>query len=87
MTQEPQTLRVEVRCVGHPPADRVRRACGISDVEVDGQVLRCRVTGSFQPFLEALQGHEVINLRTAADAPPAHDPAGTPVDTPEVEEP
>ncbi len=87
MTEEPHTQRVQVRCVGRPPVDRVRRASGVSDVEVDGQDLRCRVTGSFQPFLEALRGHEVINLRTTDDAPPAHHPTGTPVATPEVEEP
>jgi hypothetical protein len=33
-------------------------------VEIDGQVLRCTVCGSFQPFLEALRGHEVINLKS-----------------------
>jgi hypothetical protein len=33
-------------------------------VEVRGRVLRCMVFGSFQPFLEALRGHEVISLRS-----------------------
>jgi hypothetical protein len=31
-------------------------------VEVDGATLRCLVLGSFQPFLEALRGYEVISL-------------------------
>jgi hypothetical protein len=34
----------------------------VSDVEVDGRLLRCLVHGSFQPFLEALRGYEVINI-------------------------
>jgi hypothetical protein len=33
-------------------------------VEVLGRVLRCTVNGSFQPFLEALRGHEVIGLKS-----------------------
>jgi hypothetical protein len=34
----------------------------VSEVEADGSVLRCLVCGSFQPFLEALRGHEVLGL-------------------------
>ncbi len=56
--------RIEVRFVGAPPLRRVERAPGVSDVEVDGPVLRCTVYGSVQPFLEALRGHEVISLRS-----------------------
>jgi len=37
---------------------------GVSDVEIDGRILRCVVLGSFQPFLEALRGHEVISLKS-----------------------
>jgi hypothetical protein len=33
-------------------------------VETDGSMLRCRVHGSFQPFLEALRGHEVTSLQS-----------------------
>jgi hypothetical protein len=62
MAENPAQQRVEVTFVGAPPARTVERAAGVSDVEVDGQVLRCRVYGSFQPFLEALRGHEVISL-------------------------
>ena len=54
--------RVEVSFVGQPPACVVERAAGVSDVEVEGPTLRCLVHGSFQPFLEALRGHEVISL-------------------------
>jgi len=37
-------------------------------VNVDGYRLRCLVWGSFQPFLEALHGYEVISLTSM----PAH---------------
>jgi hypothetical protein len=70
MIEEPQAQQVEVRFVGRPPARQVERAPGVSDVEVDGPVLRCRVCGSFQPFLEALRGYEVICLTSTADVPP-----------------
>lgn len=50
--------------MGAPPAQRVERALGVSHVEVDGRILRCTVFGSFQPFLEALRGHEVISLES-----------------------
>jgi hypothetical protein len=56
--------RVEVTFVGAAPARMVERAAGVSEVEVDGRVLRCTVCGSFQPFLEALRGHEVISLKS-----------------------
>jgi Domain of unknown function (DUF4386) len=72
MSEELRSRRVEVRCIGGPPAERVARASGVSDVEADGPVLRCTVTGSFQPFLEALQGYEVLSLSAAADAPTRH---------------
>jgi hypothetical protein len=60
--EKPPTRRVEVSFVGAAPARRVQRASGVSDVEIDGSLLRCQVTGSFQPFLEALRGHEVVGL-------------------------
>jgi hypothetical protein len=78
MSEEVQTQRVEVRLVGRPPAERVARASGVSDIETDGLVLRCTVTGSFQPFLEALRGYEVTRLRAATDAPPSHRLTGAP---------
>lgn len=62
MIDEGQIQRVEVTFVGAPPARQMERASGVSDVEVRGRVLRCVVAGSFQPFLEALRGHEVVNL-------------------------
>jgi hypothetical protein len=64
MTEERSLRRVEVCFVGAPPAQQIQRASGVSEVEVDGAIVRCLVCGSFQPFLEALRGHEVISLRS-----------------------
>jgi hypothetical protein len=64
MTQEHPIHRVEVSFIGAPPAQRVERATGVSDVEINGSVLRCLVRGSFQPFLEALRGYEVVSLQS-----------------------
>ena len=64
MTEELPIQRVEVSFVGAPPLRQVQRASGVSEVEIDGQILRCVVYGSFQPFLEALRGHEVMCLRS-----------------------
>ncbi len=65
MVEEPPGQRVEVTFIGAPPERQVERASGVSEVEVDGSVLRCLVCGSFQPFLEALRGHEVVSLKSA----------------------
>jgi hypothetical protein len=64
MANELSVQRVEVLFVGAPPARQVECASGVAEVEVDGRVLRCTVHGSFQPFLEALRGHEVIRLKS-----------------------
>ena len=71
MAEEPPVRRVAVRFVGAAPARQVARAAGVSDVEIDGSILRCVVCGSFQSFLEALRGHEVIDLDVAAPRAPA----------------
>jgi hypothetical protein len=65
MPQEVAIRQVEVTFVGAPPARQIGRALGVSDVEVDGSRIRCIVSGSFQPFLEALHGHEVLNLSSS----------------------
>jgi hypothetical protein len=62
MTDDLPVQRVEVRFVAPPSAQQIERASGVSDVRIDGATLRCLVFGSFQPFLEALRGHEVISL-------------------------
>jgi len=64
MAEKLPTQRVEVTFVGAPPARQVERAVGVSEVHVEGRILRCTVFGSFQPFLEALRGHEVISLKS-----------------------
>jgi hypothetical protein len=64
MAEELPVQRVEVGFVGAPPADQIERASGVSEVETDGSILRCLVSGSFQPFLEALRGHEVITFKS-----------------------
>ena len=48
--------------LGTPPRRQVERASGVTEVQVDGQVVRCLVCGSFQPLLEAVRGYEVLNL-------------------------
>jgi hypothetical protein len=67
MSEELPVPRVEVGFVGIPPVRAVERASGVSEVEVDGATLRCLVLGSFQPFLEALRGHEVISLTSTTE--------------------
>jgi hypothetical protein len=62
MMQTSPVRRVQVRFLSRPPVGAIQRASGVSDVEVEGPTLRCLVCGSFQPFLEALHGHEVVSL-------------------------
>ncbi len=64
MTNELPTQRIEVRFAGTPPLRRIARASGVSEVEIEGRTVRCLVAGSFQPFLEALLGHEVVTLQS-----------------------
>jgi hypothetical protein len=64
MEEQLPLQRVEVTFVGRPPMREVERALGVADVHVEGSVLRCTVFGSFQSFLEALRGHEVISLKS-----------------------
>jgi hypothetical protein len=64
MNEELVIQQVAVRFVGRPPLRQLRRAAGVRDVEAAGQVVRCVVWGSFQPFLEALSGHEVLSLES-----------------------
>jgi hypothetical protein len=66
MTNGLTARRVEVTFVSAPPGQRMEWAAGVSDIEIDGSILRCIVLGSFQPFLEALHGHEVISLTSTS---------------------
>lgn len=69
MIENAAIQRVEVTFVGTPPVRQIERASGVSEVEVDGQLLRCLVYGSFQPFLEALRGYEVVSLSSMKGLP------------------
>jgi hypothetical protein len=71
MNAEQPTHRVELSCVGPPPARRIQQTAGISEVVIDGPTVSCLVTGSFQPLLEALRGHEVITLQSTSAREPA----------------
>jgi hypothetical protein len=62
MVEYSGTQRVEITFAGSPPTRQLERASGVTDVRVDGQIVRCLVYGSFQPFLEAMRGYEVVNL-------------------------
>jgi hypothetical protein len=66
MHDEVLAHRVEVSFVAAPPFKHIERASGVSQVEIDGRIVRCVVYGSFQPFLEALRGHEVISLKSTS---------------------
>jgi hypothetical protein len=66
VSDEVLVQRVKVCFVGWPPVQRIERASGVSEVEVDGFSVRCTVPGSFQPFLEALHGHEVTSLASTS---------------------
>jgi hypothetical protein len=71
MVEKLRIHRVEISFVGTPPTREVERASGVSDVAVEGSILRCLVCGSFQPFLEALRGHEVVSLTSMPTGPSA----------------
>jgi hypothetical protein len=60
-----QSHRVDVSFVGTPPMRKIEGASGVRDVQADGPTLRCVVDGSFQPFLEALRGSEVLTLQSS----------------------
>jgi len=74
MAAQHPTQRVEVSFVGPPPVRQIERASGVSEVRLDGPTVRCLVAGSFQPFLEALRGHEVVTLQST----PAVEPMSSP---------
>jgi hypothetical protein len=75
MPDELPVRRVEVSFARAAPRRQLECASGVSEVEVDGLVLRCLVRGSFQPFLEALRGYEVVGL-SSTPAPGTPDERG-----------
>jgi hypothetical protein len=66
MTDQVGMRKVEIGFVGAPAVGQIERASGVSEVRVEGSVVRCLVRGSFQPFLEALRGHEVVDFESTA---------------------
>lgn len=68
MSEDLTLRRVEVSFVGRPPVNVLERTPGVTHVRVEGPVLRCLVCGSFQPFLEALRGYEVIAFESIPEA-------------------
>lgn len=54
------TVSVEMVFAGRPPG--LRRVKGISGVEVNGNRVHCHVSGPIQPLLDALSGHDVVEM-------------------------
>jgi hypothetical protein len=76
MYSEQSKQQVEVTFVGTPPVRRIERASGVSEVGTEGPIVRCLVAGSFQPFLEALIGHEVLTLTSTPAVVPGSNASG-----------
>jgi len=81
MPAVPSTRLVEITFVSSPPASEITRAAGVQGVEIEGSTVRCLVEGSFQPFLEAIRAHEVLDLtsvplRRAHHSPRSPRPVG-----------
>ncbi|MEY2472415.1 MAG: polyether ionophore transport system ATP-binding protein [Actinomycetota bacterium] len=53
-------VSVEITFSAKPPS--LRNVDGVRDVVVDGNTARCRVTGPIQPLLDALHGHNVVEM-------------------------
>jgi hypothetical protein len=71
MVEKLPTQRVAVTFVATPPTRQIQWTSGVTNVEVDGQTVRCLVYGSFQPFLEAVRGYEVVSLTAIPTLDPA----------------
>jgi ABC-2 type transport system ATP-binding protein len=53
-------VSVELKFAAAPPA--LTGVAGLKDVEVDGNRVRCHVTGPIQPLLDAVAGHPVVEM-------------------------
>jgi hypothetical protein len=69
MNEKAVISRIEIHLTRTPPATRLARTAGVSEVNVSGTVLTCLVSGSFQPLLESLQGYEVLLMRSSPTGP------------------
>ena len=56
------TRRVEVVLGAAVPADTFTGVPGVSDVHVDGSLVRCRLDGPADALVKALAAHEVLSL-------------------------
>lgn len=54
--------QVEIEFASDVPADAIRSAAGVEDVQVENHRVRCTVHGSFLPLMTALAGSQVVNL-------------------------
>ena len=53
-------VHVELTFAARPPA--LSKVAGVDEVAVDGNRVSCRVTGPIQPLLDALAGHQVVEM-------------------------
>jgi ABC-2 type transport system ATP-binding protein len=53
-------VRVELTFSAKPPS--LAKVKGVSEVDADGKRVTCRVTGAIQPLLDALAGHNVVDM-------------------------
>ena len=51
-------------CVDDPARDELAAVAGVGDLEVDGDIARCTVTGSIDPLVKVLAAHELVDLVT-----------------------
>ncbi|HEX6933505.1 MAG TPA: ABC transporter ATP-binding protein [Streptosporangiaceae bacterium] len=58
---------VEVRFGSPPPLDAFTAVPGITDVRVDGNVLRCTMQGVVDPLIKALSRYHVVDLNSHED--------------------
>jgi hypothetical protein len=69
MNEKAVTSRVEIHLTRTPPATRLARTAGVSEVNVAGTVITCLVSGNFQPLLESLRGYEVLHMWSSPTGP------------------
>ncbi len=58
---------VEVRFGSPPPPDAFAAVPGLSDVRLDGSLLRCRMQGVVDPLIKALGRYHVVDLNSRED--------------------
>jgi len=56
--------RLEIEFAGRVPEEEFARLDGVSNLQVQGNTLRCDVVGVLDPLIKAAARHTVINLKT-----------------------